>query len=78
MEDDLKKNKKWKMTSKNKMKDNLKKNENGKQPQFVLKNQNDDLKKRWKTTSKKNGRRPNKEMEDDLQKKNGRRHQRIF
>ena len=29
-----------------------------------------DLKKKWKTTSKKNGRRPQKiKMEDDLQKK---------
>jgi hypothetical protein len=32
----------------------------------------DDLKKKWKTTSKENGRRPQKKMEDDLKKSNGR------
>ena len=37
MEDNLKKNKKLKMTSKN---------ENGRRPHFFLKNKNDDLKKR--------------------------------
>ena len=37
MEDDHKKNKK--------MEDNLKKNENGRQAHFFLKNQNEDLKK---------------------------------
>jgi hypothetical protein len=31
-------------------------------------NKKDDLKKKWKTTSKKNGRQTQKKMEDDLKK----------
>jgi hypothetical protein len=46
------------------MEDNLKKNENGGRPQFLF-NKNDNL-KTGKTTSKKNGRRPPKKIEDDL------------
>ena len=50
MEDDLK--------NKQKREDDLKKNENGRRPKFKKIKMEDDLQKKWKMSSKKNGRQP--------------------
>ena len=67
MEDDLKKIKKWKTTSKNKtktkMEDDLKKTQTTSKINKWKTTSN-----KWKTTREKNGRRVLKKMEDDLNK----------
>jgi hypothetical protein len=62
MEDNLKKTKKWKTTSKKKWKTEQRKKKNGRQPQ------KNSLTKKWKINKTKNGRRPKKKikMEDNL------------
>ena len=44
------------------MEDDLKKIKNKRCPQFLLQNQNDDLKKKWKTTWEKNGKQPQQQQ----------------